>query len=120
DYVKNYLGFHQFLWRGEGIAGDDTDGHVDDITRFVAEETILTVIEEDPEDENFEPLQENLKRLRSMKNLNGTPFEIVTLPLAGPVLDDEGERLAASYANFYIANGVVLVPTYRHRNDGVA
>ncbi|MFO1519947.1 MAG: agmatine deiminase family protein [bacterium] len=119
-YLKDYLGAKQVLWLGEGVAGDDTDGHVDDITRFVAADTIVTVVEEDPEDENYAPLQENLKRLRSMKNLDGKPFKLLTLPMPGRVEDDEGERLPASYANFYIANGVVLVPLYRHANDAKA
>jgi agmatine deiminase len=115
--LKNYLGVSKVLWLGDGIIGDDTDGHIDDITRFVAPDKIITALEEDPKDENFEPLQENLKRLRSMTDAEGKPFDLVTLPMPGPILDDEGERLPASYANFYIANQTVLVPIYRHSND---
>jgi len=117
NYLKDYLGVSRALWLGEGIVGDDTDGHIDDITRFVAEDTLVTVIEEDPTDENYKPLQDNLSRLKSMKDQDGRPLKIVTLPMPGPVLDDEGGRLPASYANFYIANRVVLLPLYRHSND---
>jgi agmatine deiminase len=115
-YVKNYLGVNHILWLGEGIAGDDTDGHVDDITRFVSADTVVTVIEEDPKDENYKPLKDNLKRLHSMRDQEGRPLKIVTLPMPGLVYSDEG-RLPASYANFYIANGVVLVPVYQLPND---
>ncbi len=115
-YLKDYLGVEQVLWLGEGIEGDDTDGHVDDITRFTAPDTIVTVVEEDPRDPNFQPLQENLRRLQAMRNPEGKPFRIATLPMPGRVESDEGP-LPASYANFYIANGVVLVPVYGHAND---
>ncbi len=116
DYLKNYLGVSNILWLGEGIVGDDTDGHVDDITRFVSPTIVVTVIEEDPSDENYKLLQDNLKRLQFMKDQDGRPLTIVTIPMPGPVIY-ENQRLPASYANFYIANGVVLVPTYRHPND---
>jgi agmatine deiminase len=115
-YLKDYLGVTNILWLGDGIVGDDTDGHVDDITRFVGPETVVTAVEEDPTDENYKPLQDNLKRLQSMKDQEGRPLKIVTMPMPGPVSYD-GQRLPASYANFYIANGVVLVPTYNHPND---
>ena len=95
------------------------DGHVDDITRFTDERTIVTVIEEDPRDENHEPLQENLKRLRTMTDQDGRPFRIVTLPMPRALYQD-GQRLPASYANFYIANGVVLLPAYDPARDGEA
>jgi len=117
EYLKNYLNVSQVLWLGEGIVGDDTDGHIDDITRFVSEDMVVTAVEEDPSDNNYPLLQDNLDRLKSMKDQDGRPLKIITLPMPGPVVDDEGERLPASYANFYIANGVVLVPTYRHKND---
>jgi agmatine deiminase len=117
EYLKNYLGVRQVLWLGEGIIGDDTDGHIDDIARFVSEDTVVTVVEEDPEDENYEPLQDNLERLQSMKDQDGRPLKIITLPMPGPILDEEENRLPASYANFYIANGVVLAPVYGHSND---
>lgn len=112
-YLKNFLGVTNILWLGEGIVGDDTDGHVDDITRFVSTDTIVTVVEEDPQDENYPMLQDNLKRLQSMKDQDGKPFNIVTIPMPG-VVEYDGQRLPASYANFYIANGVVLVPVYGH------
>jgi agmatine deiminase len=114
--LKQLLGVEKILWLGEGIVGDDTDGHIDDITRFVAEDTILTAVEEDPEDENYPILQENLERLKEMTDLEGKPFKIVTLPMP-PAVVYEDQRLPASYANFYIGNKVVLVPFYGHAND---
>lgn len=116
EYLRDYLGVTNILWLGDGVAGDDTDGHVDDVTRFVNPATVATAIEEDPADENYKPLQDNLKRLQSMKDQDGKPLKIVTLPMPGPVVC-EGQRLPASYANFYIANGVVLLPVYNHSND---
>jgi agmatine deiminase len=110
QFLKDYLGVTTVLWLGDGIAGDDTDGHVDDLTRFVAEDTVVTVIEDDPQDENYRPLQENLERLRKTK------LNIVILPMPG-VLEYDGQRLPASYANFYIANNLVLLPTYRHKTN---
>lgn len=115
----DYLGIDQVLWMNRGVAGDDTHGHVDDITRFVDQNTIVTVTEPNRDDENHEPLAENLDRLRSAKNLQGHPFRIVELPLPSPVVF-EGQRLPASYANFYIANGRVLVPTFNDPNDRIA
>lgn len=113
---REYLGIEQVLWLNRGIAGDDTHGHVDDITRFVAENTIVTAMEPNREDENHLPLAENLDRLRSARNPHGRPFEIVELPMPSPVIF-EGQRLPASYANFYIANGLVLAPTFNDPND---
>jgi len=112
----DYLGIEQVLWLNRGIAGDDTHGHVDDITRFIAENVIVTVTEPNREDENHFPLAENLDRLRSARNLQGKPFEIVELPMPAPVVF-EGQRLPASYGNFYLANNVVLVPTFNDPND---
>ncbi len=119
-----FLGIDQVLWLNRGCAGDDTHGHVDDITRFVpgpanAGNTILTAIEPDIHDENHLPLAENLDRLRSARTLAGTPFTVRTLPMPAPVVFD-GQRLPASYANFYIANGLVLVPTFNDPNDRLA
>lgn len=114
-YLKDYLGVTKVLWLGEGIAGDDTDGHIDDIARFVASDVIVCAVEDDPADANYEHLQDNLKRLRSMTGVNGKPFEVVTLPMPGTVVGTE--RLPASYANFYIANNVVLAPVFGHAND---
>ncbi len=119
QYLKDYLGVTNILWLGEGIVGDDTDGHIDDLTRFVADDTVVTVIEEDPQDENYGPLKENFERLLWMKDQDGNPLRIVKLPMPGP-LYFEDQRLPASYANFYIANKSVLVPTYRHENDAKA
>jgi agmatine deiminase len=118
-YLLEYLGAEQVLWLGEGIDGDDTDGHIDDLSRFVNPTTIVTVVEEDPADTNYAILCENLRCLRTLRDLDGRSFRIVELPMPG-VVQHEGQRLPASYANFYIANGLVLVPTYRHRNDRAA
>lgn len=114
-----YLGIEKVIWLNRGCAGDDTHGHVDDISRFVAENTILTAVEENTADENHLPLAENLERLHAARNLRGEPFEIRTLPMPAPVLF-EGQRLPASYANFYIANGLVIVPTFNDPNDRIA
>ena len=108
--LKAYLGVTKIIWLGDGIVGDDTDGHVDDLARFVSKNTVVTVVEEDPKDENYKPLQDNLKRLRK------TGLKIVELPMPG-YLEYDGQRLPASYANFYIANDVVLLPTYRHKQN---
>jgi agmatine deiminase len=116
---SQYLGIDQVLWLNRGCAGDDTHGHVDDIARFVAPNTILAAIEPNTADENHLPLAENLDRLRAARNLKKRPFVVKTLPMPAPVVFD-GERLPASYANFYIANGLVLVPTFNDPNDRVA
>jgi agmatine deiminase len=116
--LRDFLGVHEILWLGDGIAGDDTDGHVDDLARFVSERTVVTVVEDDPHDENYAPLQENLARLREMK-IGGHPIDIVTLPMPKKIVRD-GLRLPASYANFYIANTCVLVPTFADSADDVA
>lgn len=115
-YLREYLGVSHILWLGEGIVGDDTDGHVDDLTRFVDPTTVVTVVEDDPADENYERLQSNLERLNRMTNQDGTPLRVVTLPMPRP-LYHQGQRLPASYANFYIANGIVLLPTYDPERD---
>lgn len=124
-YLKNFLGVEKVLWLGEGIVGDDTDGHIDDIARFVAPDVIACAVEEDPEDSNYKLLQDNLKRLRKMTNTNGRQFDIVPLPMPGVVggasTDKRNlDRLPASYANFYIANEVVLAPVFGHVNDARA
>lgn len=116
QYLRDYLGVTAILWLGDGIVGDDTDGHIDDLARFVDPTTIVTVVEEDPADANYVPLQDNLKRLRAMGDGRGGAFRIVTLPMPGPI-EYQGQRLPASYANFYVANGIVVVPTYRDPND---
>ena len=119
DYERlfaRHLGIRKVIWLGCGITGDDTHGHVDDITRFVAQDTLVTAVEPDPSDPNHAPLQENLQRLRAARDQDGNPFRIVELPMPGPVVYD-GARLPASYANFYIANGTVLVPVFNDPND---
>lgn len=118
-YLQNYYGAEQILWLGDGIIGDDTDGHIDDITRFVNEDTVVTVVEEDKNDENYHILQENLETLKTMRLLNGKQLNIVELPMPDAVIYED-TRLPASYANFYIANSAVIVPTYRSKNDDKA
>jgi agmatine deiminase len=114
-----YLGLKKILWLDRGIAGDDTHGHVDDITRFVGQDKIVTVVEPNRQDPNHEPLAENLRRLRSMTDQDGKRFEVIELPMPSPVIF-RGQRLPASYANFYIANNVVLVPVFNDLQDRVA
>ncbi|MCI0660269.1 MAG: agmatine deiminase family protein [Acidobacteria bacterium] len=116
QYLKDYLGINNILWLEEGIAGDDTDGHVDDLTRFVSADTVVTVVEEDREDENYEVLKENSGLLRQMKDQDGKLLRVIELPMPAPVYFQE-QRLPASYANFYISNKSVLVPTFRDEND---
>ncbi len=119
-YLADYYGVSNILWLGDGIVGDDTDGHIDDITRFVNEDTVVTVIESSKADENYEPLQENLKLLQKMRLENGKQINIVELPMPHAVIYEE-QRLPASYANFYIANQYVVVPTFRDdKNDQTA
>jgi agmatine deiminase len=122
DYEKvfaEHLGIKNVIWLSSGIAGDDTHGHVDDITRFVAPDTVVTAVEENPGDPNYEPLRENIRRLRVATNQDGKPLAIIELPMPTPVIF-EGRRLPASYANFYIANGIVLVPVFNDANDRIA
>lgn len=119
EVFRRYLGVTNVLWLANGIAGDDTHGHVDDLTRFVNETTVVTIVEEDRGDANYAALQDNLARLREMKDQEGRPLQVETLPMPKPVYFD-GQRLPASYANFYIANGVVIVPTFNESNDAVA
>jgi len=114
-----YLGIGNVIWLDAGIAGDDTHGHVDDITRFVAPDTVVTAVESDPNDANYEPLRENIRRLRGATDQRGKPLAIVELPMPAPVFF-EGRRLPASYGNFYIANGLVLVPVFNDPNDRIA
>jgi agmatine deiminase len=116
--LRDYLGVSDILWLGDGIAGDDTDGHIDDLARFVSRRTVLTVVEEDRDDENYAPLRENLARLREMK-IGKDSIEVITLPMPKKIVRD-GLRLPASYANFYIANTCVLVPTFADSADEVA
>jgi agmatine deiminase len=116
---KEYLGITNVIWLGDGIEGDDTHGHIDDLCRFVNEDTIVTIVETDPKDHNYKPLQDNLKRLQNAKLENGNSPIIVVLPMPKRI-DFDGLRLPASYANFLILNNCVLVPTFNDANDRVA
>lgn len=116
---REYLGIHNVIWLGRGIVGDDTHGHVDDLSRFVSPDTIVTMVERNPRDPNHEPLEENLRRLRGATDQDGKSLEVAEIPMPGPVVF-EGRRLPASYANFYIANGLVLVPVFNDPNDRIA
>jgi agmatine deiminase len=109
--LRDYLGVSQVIWLGDGIEGDDTDGHVDDMTRFVGPNIVVTAAETDPNDPNYATLQKNLEILRTIKLSDGSPLQIETLPMP-PRLEREGRRLPASYANFYVANKVVLLPVF--------
>ncbi len=115
----DYLCVRKVLWLGQGIAGDDTHGHVDDLARFVAPRKVVAVVEANPQDVNYRPLQENLDRLRGMTDVDGQRLEVIPLPMPAPV-GFRGRRLPASYANFYIANEKVLVPTFNDPKDRVA
>lgn len=117
-YLRDYLGAGNVIWLKQGIAGDDTDGHVDDVARFVNPTTVLCAFEEDPEDENYLPLKENYEILSAASDQDGNPLRVIKLPMPGRVGGEE--RLPASYANFYIGNEVVLVPIFGHRNDSLA
>ena len=117
--LSDYLGVRKVLWLGEGIAGDDTDGHVDDLTRFVDAQTVVTAVEPDPQDPNHPPLQVNLQRLQAMRTQDGDSLRVIELPMPEPVLD-LGERLPASYANFYIGNRTVLMPAFGKSRDADA
>jgi len=119
EVFRNYFGVTNVLWLKNGIAGDDTHGHVDDLARFVDPQTVVTVVEENPADANHAPLQENLALLKTMKDQDGHPLRVETLPMPAPVFFD-GQRLPASYANFYIANKIVLMPTFNDANDRIA
>src|SRR5437660_11502767 len=122
DYEKvfsEFLGIKNVIWLGSGIAGDDTHGHIDDITRFVAPDTVLSAVESNPDEANYEPLRENLRRLREATDQDGKPLAIVELPMPAPVAFEK-RRLPASYANCYIANGVVLVAVFNDPNDRIS
>jgi len=119
QYLRSYYGVEQILWVDEGIVGDDTDGHIDDTVRFVNADTVLTVIETNKQDENHDILQHNLKQLQQMRLLNGKQLNIVELPMPDAVVYED-QRLPASYANFYISNKHVIVPTFRCAKDDQA
>ena len=115
----DYLGAPHTIWLGRGIFGDDTHGHVDDLTRFVRKDTVITMVEPNSKDVNHAPLRANLRRLQSARDQDGKQLTVVELPMPQPVVF-EGRRLPASYANFYIANGVVLAPVFNRPNDRIA
>jgi len=122
DYERifaEYLGASNIIWLGSGIVGDDTHGHVDDITRFVSADTVVTCVDADPSSENYDALRDNVRRLRDATVEGGKPLATIDLPMPAPVYF-EGRRLPASYANFYIANRTVLVPVFNDPNDRVA
>ncbi len=119
EVFQNYLGIKNVIWLGKGIAGDDTHGHVDDLCRFVNKNTVVLVQEKDQTDKNYLPLKENRERLVDAKLEDGSKLNVVELPMPSPVLY-KGERLPASYANFYISNSAVLVPTFNDSNDRIA
>jgi agmatine deiminase len=122
DYEKilaDYLGTPNVIWLGRGIFGDDTHGHVDDLTRFVSPDTVVTMVESNPKDVNHKPLRDNLRRLQAARDQAGKALNIVELPMPGAVIFEE-RRLPASYANFYIANGIVLVPVFNDADDRIA
>lgn len=119
NVFARYLGATNVVWLGSGIVGDDTHGHVDDITRFVSPDTVVTCVDADPSSENYEALRENIRRLRDATTEDGKPLVTIDLPMPAPVYF-EGRRLPASYANFYIANEIVLVPVFNDPNDRVA
>lgn len=114
--LKDYYGQRHVCWLGEGIAGDDTDGHVDDLARFIKPTTIVIAVEDDPKDENYKVLEDNRKRVAKLKDQDGKPFRIVEIPMPG-VVEHDGERLPATYVNFYFVNGALLVPTYRSKKN---
>lgn len=119
QYLMDYYGVEQILWVDEGIIGDDTDGHIDDTVRFFNEDSVITVIEHNKQDENYDLLKRNLKQLQNMCLLDDRSLNIVELPMPEPIYYD-GQRLPASYANFYISNQHIIVPTFRSRRDAEA
>lgn len=119
EYLHHFYGIENILWLGDGIAGDDTDGHIDDLTRFVNDNTVVTVVEKNKKDENYQPLQENLKALQKLRLENGKQMNVVELPMPSAIVYED-MRLPASYANFYISNNYVVVPTFRDKNDDQA
>ena len=116
QYLKDYYGQKHVVWLGEGIEGDDTDGHIDDLARFINPTTIVTAVEENSKDANYKILKENRKRLEKARDQDGKPFEIVEIPMPG-LVEYDGQRLPATYVNFYFVNGALLVPTFGNKKQ---
>ncbi|MDP9175943.1 MAG: agmatine deiminase family protein [Planctomycetota bacterium] len=116
QYLKDYYGQKNVCWMTGGIAGDDTDGHIDDLARFISKNTIVIGMEDDPRDENYKPLRNARRQLDSLRDQDGNPFEIIEIPMPG-VVEHDGQRLPATYVNFYFINGALLVPTFRNRKN---
>ena len=119
QYLHDYYGVQQILWLYDGIAGDDTDGHIDDVTRFVNAHTIITAVEINKNDSNYEPLRQNLRLLGKVRLQDGRQPDIIELPMPAPIIHDQ-QRLPASYSNFYITNDTVIVPIFRCKEDEIA
>lgn len=119
-FLRDFCGARHVIWLAGGIAGDDTDGHVDQVARFVGPSAVVAAVEQDRDDENYASLEENLQRLMRAKDQDGRPLEVVPLPMPRPLSSAAGDRLPASYANFYIANRQVLVPTFDDPSDSIA
>lgn len=119
QYLRDFYGVNNILWLGDGIEGDDTDGHIDDLTRFINETTVVTVVEHNKSDTNYKPLKENTEQLAKMKLENGKSIDIIELPMPGKVIY-EGMRLPMSYANFYISNKYIVTPIFKDKNDDKA
>jgi agmatine deiminase len=115
-YLRDYYGQAHVCWLGDGIVGDDTDGHVDDLARFINPTTIVIAVEDDPKDENYKILEENRRRVAKLRDQDGRAFDVVEIPMPG-VVEHDGQRLPATYVNFYFVNGALLVPTFRHRKN---
>ncbi|MBE2179675.1 MAG: agmatine deiminase family protein [Chthoniobacterales bacterium] len=120
ENLRGWLGAGNILWLDDGIEGDDTDGHIDDLTRFVAQSRVVTVVEDDPQDPNHAILRENVAALQTLHDEDGQPLEIVSLPMPARRLEYEGQRLPASYANFLVVNGGVLMPAFDDPRDAEA
>jgi agmatine deiminase len=116
QFLKDYYGQRHVVWLSDGIEGDDTDGHIDDLARFIDPHTIVTAVEDDPKDVNYKPLKNNRRKLDALRDQDRKPFRIIEIPMPKPVVHD-GQRLPATYVNFYFVNGALLVPTYRDRKN---
>ncbi|MBX3389152.1 MAG: agmatine deiminase family protein [Phycisphaeraceae bacterium] len=118
-YLKEYYGQDHICWLGDGIVGDDTDGHIDDLARFLDPRTMVVALETNRKDKNFKILRENYQRAQELRDQDGKPFDIIEIPMPG-LVEHKGQRLPATYLNFLFINGAVLVPTFRHKNDKLA